>query len=77
MGWVLFLALASATGLALWKSDKLDRNALELTGAAFCLALAGYAWQGSPSVPGNPVKAVDAADNGEVPADCARPLPAA
>lgn len=69
MGWVLFLVFAGATGLALWRSRKLDRNALELTGAALLLALAGYAWQGSPTVPGNPVKAVDAADTGEVPAD--------
>lgn len=69
MGWVLFLVSAGATGLALWRSRKLDRNGLELTGAALLLALAGYAWQGSPAVPGNPVKAVDAADTGEVPAD--------
>ena len=69
MGWVLFLVFASATGLALWRSRKLDRNGLELTGAALLLALAGYAWQGSPTVLGNPVKAVDAADTGEVPAD--------
>ena len=69
MGWVLFLVFAGATGLALWRSRKLDRNALELTGAALLLALAGYAWQGSPTVPGNPVKAADAADTGEVPAD--------
>ncbi|WP_219892871.1 tetratricopeptide repeat protein [Aquisediminimonas profunda] len=69
MGWILFLVFAGATGLALWRSRKLDRNALELTGAALLLALAGYAWQGSPMVPGNPVKAADAADTGEVPAD--------
>lgn len=69
MGWLLFLVYASATCLALWQFGKLERNALELTGASLCLALAGYAWQGSPSVPGNPVKAVDAADTGEVPAE--------
>ena len=69
MGWVLFLVSAGATSLALWRSRKLDRNALELTGAALLLALAGYAWQGSPTVPGIPVKAADAADTGEVPAD--------
>lgn len=69
MGWVLFLVFAGATGLALWRSGKLDRNALELTCAALLLALAGYAWQGSPAMPGHPVKAADAADTGEVPAD--------
>jgi len=56
MGWVLFLVFAGATGLALWRSRKLDRNALELTGAALLLALAGYAWQGSPTVPGKTVQ---------------------
>lgn len=69
MGWILFLLFAVATGLGLWKIGKLDRSALELVGAGLCLALAGYAWQGSPSVPGNPVAAADAADTGEVPAD--------
>jgi len=67
MGWLLFLIFAMATGLGLWRIGKLDRSGLELVGAGLCLALAGYAWQGKPSVPGTPIKAIDAADTGEVP----------
>ena len=49
MGWIWLLVFAVATGLGLWRIGKLDRGGLELVGAALCLALAGYAWQGSPS----------------------------
>jgi cytochrome c-type biogenesis protein CcmH/NrfG len=52
MGWILVLVFAVATGVGLGRIGKLDRSALELVGAGLCLALAGYAWQGSPSVPG-------------------------
>ena len=69
MGWVWFLVFAAATALGLWRFGKLNRGALELTGAALLLALAGYAWQGRPDVPGNPVESAEAHDNGEVPAD--------
>lgn len=69
MGWVWLLVFAAATGLGLWRVGKLDRSGLELVGAALCLALAGYAWQGSPSAPGHPLEAADAADSGEVPAN--------
>ena len=69
LGWALFILIAAATGLLLWRFGRLDRNGLELTGAALLLALAGYAWQGRPGVPGHPVESVDAADNGEVPED--------
>ena len=69
MGWIWLLVFAVATGLGLWRIGKLDRGGLELVGAALCLALAGYAWQGSPSAPGHPLEAADAADSGEVPAN--------
>ena len=69
MGWLWFLIFAVATGLGLWRVGKLDRSGLELAGAALLLSLAGYAWQGKPDVPGNPVVSADAADTGEVPAN--------
>jgi hypothetical protein len=48
----LFTALAFA---ALWFSGRCSRLALELAGALLLVGLAGYAWQGSPQLPGNPV----------------------
>lgn len=69
MGWLWFLIFAVVTGLGLWRFGKLDRSGLELAGAALLLSLAGYAWQGKPDVPGNPVVSADAADTGEVPAN--------
>jgi cytochrome c-type biogenesis protein CcmH/NrfG len=69
MGWILFLLFAAATGLGFWRIGKLERSALELVGAGLCLALAGYAWQGSPSAAGKPVRSAEAADTGEIPAD--------
>lgn len=75
MGWLLFLVYASATCLALWQFGKLERNALELTGASLCLALAGYAWQGSIG----PRKSREGGRRSRYrrPQNCARPLPAA
>lgn len=69
MGWFLFLVSAIAVGLGLWRLGRLDRSALELTGAALLLALAGYAWQGNPALEGQPVQSAEASDTGEVPAD--------
>lgn len=47
----LFTALAFA---ALWFSGRCSRLALELAGALLLVGLAGYAWQGSPQLPGAP-----------------------
>lgn len=69
MGWLLFLVAAIAVGLGLWRFGRLDRSTLELTAAALFLALAGYAWQGSPTLDGQPVQSVESGDTGVVPAD--------
>jgi cytochrome c-type biogenesis protein CcmH len=53
---VLVLAAALLIGLGLWRVAKIQRGALEMTGAALLLGIAGYAWQGNPLQPGNPVK---------------------
>lgn len=56
MGW-LFPILLGAISLAIfWRSGRFSRQALELAGAALLIALAGYAWQGSPTMKGNPVQ---------------------
>lgn len=56
MSWVILLVFAGAAFAALWRFGKLPRQALELSGAALFLGIAGYAWQGSPGVPGNPIE---------------------
>lgn len=60
MGWVIAVPLALIAWLGLAASGRCSRLALELAAAAVLLALAGYAWQGSPDMAGHPVKAVSA-----------------
>ena len=54
MGWVIMLALAVLLLLGLWRWVGKDAGALQFLGAAVLLALAGYAWQGRPSLAGAP-----------------------
>jgi cytochrome c-type biogenesis protein CcmH len=60
MTWFFVLITILLIGWALWRFAKMPRVMLEMTGAALLLGVAGYAWQGSPVQPGNPVKAADA-----------------
>lgn len=53
-GWLVLLVLALAAFAAIWRLGRLDRAGLQLLAAALLLALAGYAWQGSPGRPGSP-----------------------
>lgn len=55
MGWVIAFLLAAAVLIVLWRFAKLDRAALQFLGAALLVAMAGYAWQGHPALPGAPV----------------------
>jgi cytochrome c-type biogenesis protein CcmH len=54
MGWLIFLGLAVVVGGVLWRWGRLPKGGLELLGAALFMAVAGYAWQGSPALPGKP-----------------------
>ena len=54
MGWIILLLLIGILLLALARFAKLDRGALLFVAAACLLALAGYAWQGSPGLAGSP-----------------------
>ncbi len=54
MGWIFAAGLAALSLVALWKSGRCSRMALELGAAAVLVALAGYGWQGSPDLPGQP-----------------------
>lgn len=55
MGWLLILLFAAAVLIALWRLAGFDRTALQLLAAALFIAMAGYAWQGRPSLAGKPV----------------------
>ena len=62
-GWIILIVLAIAVfGSLLW-SAKLPRKLWEPLAAALVLGLAGYAWQGRPSLPDVPAK--PSADKGE------------
>jgi hypothetical protein len=52
MGWLFMLVFAALTFAGLWRSRLLNRTALEITVVAILVGLAGYAWQGSPDLPG-------------------------
>jgi cytochrome c-type biogenesis protein CcmH len=54
MGWLILLILALAAFAAIWRSASLDRSGVQFLAAALLLALAGYAWQGSPGLAGSP-----------------------
>jgi cytochrome c-type biogenesis protein CcmH len=55
MAWIAAFALAALAWAALWKSGRCSRLALEISAAALLLGISGYAWQGKPEMPGNPV----------------------
>ena len=63
MGWLLLAALAVATAALLWRA-RFPPAAAELGGAALMIAVAGYAWQGAPGLPGKPTPAATAAPGG-------------
>lgn len=54
IGWIVMALLTLATGGALYVFVRRDKGALQFTGAALLLALAGYSWQGHPGFEGAP-----------------------
>lgn len=60
MGWALFVMLAALVGTGLILA-RMPRMIWELTGAVMLLGAAGYAWQGSPSLGGDPREAAQSA----------------
>lgn len=53
-GWLIAPVLAMVTAAALIVGARLRGGAPQLIGAAMLFGLAGYAWQGSPALPGHP-----------------------
>ncbi len=60
MGWGILLGLSVIGFALLWRYAHMPRTALELTGAALLLGVAGYAWQGVPDQPGTSVQSREA-----------------
>ena len=58
MGWLFPMLFGVAALMLLWRSGRCSRSALELAFAAILIALAGYAWQGSPTMAGVPHQSV-------------------
>ena len=61
MGWIFASGFVLLALLALAASKRMTRLALELAAAILLAGIAGYAWQGSPAMPGNPVSHAPAA----------------
>ena len=56
-GWLIFVAMALVVAGILWRFGRLPKGGVELVGATLFLAVAGYAWQGSPGLSGKPTPA--------------------
>jgi cytochrome c-type biogenesis protein CcmH len=56
-GWIVFAALALASGLLLWRTG-FPLRLWTVPATALMLGAAGYAWQGSPGLAGQPVAGV-------------------
>ena len=55
MGWLLILLFAALVFVALWRFARFDRTTLQLLAASLFVAMAGYAWQGQPTLAGKPL----------------------
>lgn len=53
MGWFFPLLFAASVLVVIAKGTKAPRAVLEMAAVAALIALAGYAWQGSPSLQGS------------------------
>lgn len=53
-GWLFLLGFAALAAAMLARWARLPRPGAELAAAALFLAVAGYAWQGSPALPAQP-----------------------
>lgn len=56
-GWIMAIGLAILAGAAIVRLGRTERSSFEIIAAALLIGLAGYAWQGNPSLAGSPVRA--------------------
>jgi cytochrome c-type biogenesis protein CcmH/NrfG len=54
MGWLLLVTMVAMAAAGLWTVGRVRGPALQLVAAGLCLAIAGYAWQGRPTLAGRP-----------------------
>lgn len=54
MGWAILIGLCLVVLAVLWVVARPRRGGVQLLAAALALGVAGYAWQGSPRLPGKP-----------------------
>lgn len=59
MAWVIVLGIAVLIMAGMIWLGKMPRKAWELAGAALFLGIAGYAWQGQPSLAGSPKEPIE------------------
>ena len=64
-GWLIAAAFAFCLMALLIAVGRIPRMSWELTAAAVLLGLAGYAWKGSPGLPGQPKMASASTDRGK------------
>lgn len=74
MGWLFPILFITLAFVALWRFGKLSVPALQVSSAALMIALMGYAWQGSPSLPSTPAAALTVAPTIDTSAALTRPL---
>ncbi|HWH21903.1 MAG TPA: cytochrome C biogenesis protein [Allosphingosinicella sp.] len=67
MGWLAIIGLALGVGAALWRFGGLRGPLLQLLAAAVLIAMAGYAWQGRPGLPGSPKRMEERAEQPDTP----------
>jgi cytochrome c-type biogenesis protein CcmH len=62
MTWLIIAAVALIVLAMLWWAARLDRGTGQFVASALLIALAGYAWQGSPGLAGAPKAPPERAD---------------
>ena len=55
MSWVIAVAISAFVLISFRLKASFPRTVFEIAVVAVLIALAGYSWQGSPDMPGNPV----------------------
>jgi cytochrome c-type biogenesis protein CcmH/NrfG len=66
MAWLIIIPMALLTLVVLWRAARPDSAALQLLATGLVFALAGYAWQGRPSLPAAAAAGVERGEQARV-----------